>query len=171
MFVKVLIQLPAPTSISKGETVELTATGGATYSWTNPGGVIGGLLTPTLAVRPENTTTYQVTVSTASGCVLTQDITIQVNEDYKALNESNIVTPNGDGVNDNFVIENADMYPNNIVKIYDRAGRMLFSKSNYTNEWNGTLEGSPLAEGTYYHIVDFGAGKPKLKGFITIVRD
>lgn len=103
MLVKVLIQLPAPTSISKGETVELTATGGSTYSWTNPG-----------------------------GC---RYVSKQCSE------------------------------------IYDQAGRILFSKSNYTNEWDGTLEGSPLAEGTYYYIVDFGAGKPKLKGFITIVRD
>ncbi|HEY0897470.1 MAG TPA: MBG domain-containing protein, partial [Sphingobacteriaceae bacterium] len=158
-------------SISKGDVMRLTATGGATYSWTNPGGIVSGLQSATVTFRPEKTATYRVTVTTAAGCVENHEITIEVKEDYVMLNQTNIVTPNGDGVNDNFVIKNIDMYPNNVVKIYDRAGRLLYSKNNYTNEWNGTVEGSPLAEGTYYYIVDFGTNRPVLKGFITIVKD
>lgn len=158
-------------SISKGETAQLTATGGATYTWTNAEGIISGQQSPQLTVRPQSTTTYRLTVSTASGCTLLKDITIEVKDDYQALDQTNFVSPNGDGINDNFVIKNIDMYPNNTVKIYDRSGRMLYSKTNYTNEWDGTFQGSPLAEGTYFYTVDFGAGKPLLKGYITIVRD
>jgi hypothetical protein len=41
---------------------------------------------------------------------------------------------------------------------------------NYKDDWEGTLNGSPLPEGTYYYIFDVGAGLPNYKGFINIVR-
>jgi gliding motility-associated-like protein len=89
------------------------------------------------------------------------------------LNGSNLLSPNGDGVNDVFKIDNLDMYPNNEVKIFDRAGRLLYSKKDYSKEgeWTGMLNGLPLAEDTYYYVVDFGKGNPKYKGYITIVRE
>lgn len=158
-------------SISKGETIRLIATGGTTYRWINPAGLIRGEQSDTLTVRPESSAVYRVKVTTAAGCEAEQEIAIVVKDDYQAINRTNIVTPNGDGVNDNFIIENLDMYPNNEVKIFDKAGRIIYRKVNYTNEWTGTLKGAPLAEGTYYYIVDFGERKPVLKGFITIVRD
>ncbi|WP_207428043.1 gliding motility-associated C-terminal domain-containing protein [Pedobacter sp. SYSU D00535] len=164
-------------SLSKGEVAMLTAevTGGntgLTYSWSDANGIVSVAKNlATLNVRPSETTTYTVTVTNANGCVSTQSITIEVLADFKVVDGTNIVTPNGDGVNDNFVIRNIDMYPNNVVKIFDRAGRLLYSKTNYSNEFNGTFQGSPLAEDTYYYIVDFGPGAEKIKGFITIVRD
>nr|WP_242689242.1 MBG domain-containing protein [Pedobacter sp. SYSU D00535] len=164
------------TSLSKGEVAVLkadvsVANNGLTYSWSNANGILSGQNTQNLTVRPSETTTYTVTVTNANGCVSTQSITIEVLADYKVVNGTNILTPNGDGVNDNFVIRNIDMYPNNVVKIFDRAGRLMYSKSSYGNDWGGTFNGSPLAEDTYYYIVDFGPGAEKIKGFITIVRD
>jgi len=158
-------------ALSKGETLTLRASGGATYNWVNAAGIIGARNSDVLTIRPEATTTYTVEVISASGCSVTKSITITVNEDFVVVKGTNLLTPNGDGKNDRFIIRNIDMYPNNTVKIYDRAGRLLFSKVNYTDEFDGTFQGSPLAEDTYYYIVDFGPTKLKLKGFITIVRD
>jgi gliding motility-associated-like protein len=158
-------------TLSKGETLTLRASGGATYNWVNAPGIIGARNSSDLNIRPEVTTTYTVEVISTSGCSVTKSITITVNEDFVVVKGSNLLTPNGDGKNDRFVIKNIDMYPNNTVKIYDRAGRLLFSKVNYKDEFDGTFQGSPLAEDTYYYIVDFGPTKLKLKGFITIVRD
>ena len=157
------------TSISKGETVQLTASGGTAYDWADAAGITGSRKMQTLTVRPSVTTTYKVQVTTATGCQAEEEITIEVRDDYQVVQGTNLVSPNGDGVNDRLIIRNIDMYPNNVVKIYDRAGRLLYSKNNYTDEWDGTFQGSPLAEGTYYYIVDFG--ERQLKGFITIVRD
>ncbi|MFD0941555.1 YDG domain-containing protein [Pedobacter boryungensis] len=158
-------------TLSKGETLTLRASGGTTYNWTNAPGIVGARNGNELNIRPEATTTYTVEVISASGCSVTKSITITVNEDFVVVKGTNLLTPNGDGKNDRFVIKNIDMYPNNTVKIYDRAGRLLFSKVNYTDQFDGTFQGSPLAEDTYYYIVDFGPTKLKLKGFITIVRD
>ena len=57
------------------------------------------------------------------------------------------------------------------MKIFDKAGRIIYVKSGYLNEWDGTLNGEPLQEGTYYYIVDLGNGSKLYKGFITVVRD
>lgn len=158
-------------SVSKGETAHLTATGGRSYRWIHTEGVVSGESTNMLTVRPERTTTYRVLVSSDNGCQVEQEITIEVKEDYLTLDRTNILTPNGDGVNDAFIIKNIDMYQNHVLKIFDRAGRILYTKANYRNEWDGTLNGSPLPGGTYYYAVDFGKGKPVLKGFITVIRD
>jgi|GEM_PF-4778886 len=158
------------TSISRGDQIQLVATGGTSYSWANANGIIAGQNGSTLTIRPSLTTTYQVTVTNANGCTDTKSITIEVVEDFK-ITGTNLLTPNGDGYNDFFVLENIDLYPNNVLKIFDKAGRLVYSKVKYDNTWDGTFNGTPLAEGTYYYIVDFGKGNAVKKGFISIVRN
>ena len=71
-----------------------------------------------------------------------------------------------------WVVKDILSYPNNTVTVFDRAGRIVYSKHTYSNDWNGTFQGSPLAEGTYYYVIDLGTGKdPVIKGFITIFRN
>ncbi len=156
-------------SISKGETLNLLATGGGNYSWSMANGIISGQNSSMLTIRPGQTTTYAVTVTNGNGCSRSANITIEVRDDFEAVKANNILTPNGDGVNDLWVVENIDAYPNNTVQIFDRAGRMLFSKKGYNNTWDGMVNGQVLAEGTYYYIIDFGTGKLRKKGFITLV--
>ncbi|TCC92511.1 MBG domain-containing protein [Pedobacter hiemivivus] len=156
--------------ISKGEIVTLSATGGVSYAWAANGSIQSGLNLATIKVRPLATTTYNVTVTNASGCAETQTFTITVLDDMAKVKATNIMSPNGDGINDKWLIDNIDVYPNNEVKIFDRSGRLIFSKKGYDNSWDGTLNGLPLAEGTYFYIIDFGPARPKVKGFITITK-
>ncbi|RYE11759.1 MAG: T9SS type B sorting domain-containing protein [Sphingobacteriales bacterium] len=158
--------------------------GANTYSGNVPLSV--GLTTIPLMVTSENgtTKTYTLTVyrqvpsNIASINKNTMDFVANDVVKYQPVTEGPVkvhqaVSPNGDGVNDVLKIDNLDMYPNNEVKIFDRAGRLLYSKKDYSKEgeWTGTLNGLPLAEDTYYYVVDFGAGNPKYKGFITIIRE
>ncbi|MDR6783846.1 gliding motility-associated-like protein [Pedobacter africanus] len=159
------------TNLSKGETALLTATGGTSYVWANTSGIIGSTNGAVLTVRPSQTTTYTVTATNASGCSQTQSITIVVNEDFAKIKATNILSPNGDGYNDKWVIDNIDFYPNNEVKIFDKSGRLMYNKRGYDNSWDGTFNGIALNEGTYYYIVDFGNRTRVFKGFITIVRN
>ena len=46
----------------------------------------------------------------------------------------------------------------------------IYGKKGYDNSWEGILNGAPLAEGTYYYIIDFGTSRPRFRGFITITR-
>ncbi|MCZ4223302.1 CehA/McbA family metallohydrolase [Pedobacter rhodius] len=156
-------------SISKGDALILTATGGAQYSWTGAE-IIAGQNTAAVTIRPKQNGTYKVVVTNANGCTAEQSVVITVIDDYK-LEASTVVTPNGDGYNDKFIIKNIDYYPNNTLKIFDKAGRILYTKKSYANDWDGMVNGSPLGEGTYYYIIDLGSGIGTFKGFINIIRD
>ncbi|MFC1224215.1 lamin tail domain-containing protein [Pedobacter sp. BG31] len=156
-------------SVSKGDVMVLTATGGGQYSWTGAD-ILSGQNTAALTIRPKQSGTYRVSVTNASGCVSDQNIAITVIEDYK-LEAGTVITPNGDGYNDKFIVKNIDYYPNNTLKIFDKAGRILYTKHTYANDWDGTINGSPLNEGTYYYIIDLGNGIGTFKGYINIIRD
>lgn len=158
------------TSVSKGETVRLTASGGAAYQWADADGIISGRQSAVLEIRPQANTTYTVTAANAAGCTVTGSISIAVVNDFK-VDATNILTPNGDGRNDRWVVRNLDSYPDNEVKIFDRAGRLVYQRRNYSNTWDGTVNGAPLAEGTYYYMLTINGGAATAKGYITIVRD
>jgi len=96
---------------------------------------------------------------------------IFTNSNVMTLVASNLLTPNGDGSNDFWIIKDIQLYPENTVTVIDRAGRVVYSKHGYINDWGGTLGAAPLNEGTYYYLLDFGTGSPKQKGFITILND
>ena len=158
------------TSVSKGDTLHLTASGGDNYGWIDAAGVIGSITGSVLEVRPEANTSYQVIAQSAAGCSNTASISISVVEDFK-IDATNILTPNGDGKNDKWIIRNIDSYPDNEVKIFDRAGRLVYTRKNYGNDWEGKTNGTVLAEGTYYYIVTINGGAKTAKGYITIIRD
>jgi poly(beta-D-mannuronate) lyase len=83
---------------------------------------------------------------------------------------ANLLTPDGDGVNDRWIIQNIKMYPNNEVSVFDKAGRLVYYKKGYNNEWDGMLNGNLLNEGTYYYLLNTGTSEKKVKGFITIIK-
>ncbi|WP_286382650.1 gliding motility-associated C-terminal domain-containing protein [Myroides odoratimimus] len=92
-----------------------------------------------------------------------------VNGDYNAeIKIYNAVSPDGDGMNDYFIIENIDKYPNNSVQIVNRWGGKVYSTNNYDrngdgsmNVFRGEAEGKgvsssgKLPSGTYYYIVKY----------------
>src|SRR5690606_26689340 len=92
----------------------------------------------------------------------------------------NGVSANGDGLNDVFHIECIDLFPNNNVKIFNRAGELVYEMNNY-DTYNpsrsfegvpnkGPIHGSRLAIGTYFYVVDLGTGgKPKV-GYLELTR-
>ncbi|MCF8319299.1 MAG: gliding motility-associated C-terminal domain-containing protein [Sphingobacteriaceae bacterium] len=158
-------------SISKGLTSQLNVAGMAivNYRWSPSLSLSANNIANPLA-SPAKTTTYTVTVTHSSGAVCTLTIPVLVLNDYN-VTPGNIITPNGDGINDAWVVENLESYPENEVKIFDKAGRLIYGKKGYTNDWRAEVNGSLLTEDTYYYFISFGPGVPVKKGFITIIRN
>ncbi len=84
---------------------------------------------------------------------------------------NNVITPNNDGKNDFFTIEGLDNYPGSKVSIFDRAGRVVFSATNYKNNFDGRYNGSILNEDAYYYVIELGKGLGLIRGSISIVLD
>ncbi len=112
-------------------------------------------------------------VITAQDGVTTHTYTVIVyrGEPEADIISNNVLTPNGDGKNDYWVIKDITLYPQNNVTVFDKGGRVIYHKQGYNSDWDGTLNGRPLAEGTYYYVVDLGPNQRKFKGFISIVRN
>lgn len=84
---------------------------------------------------------------------------------------NNILTPNNDGKNDVWIVAHLPlMYPKNQVTVYDKSGKVVFQKSDYQNDWDGTYNGAPLNTGTYYYHINIGTGLKPIKGTLTILR-
>lgn len=62
----------------------------------------------------------------------------------------NVVTPNGDGINDVLYIKSLEYYPKNKLMVFNRWGTLVFEKENYANDWKP----SNLSEGAYYYILE-----------------
>ncbi|BAO76682.1 T9SS C-terminal target domain-containing protein [Winogradskyella sp. PG-2] len=89
----------------------------------------------------------------------------------------NEFSPNGDGVNETFVIDCLERYTNNKLEVYNRWGNIVYSKNRYLNDWDGTSNGravinqsDKLPVGTYYYVLDLGDGSEPRVGWLYINR-
>jgi gliding motility-associated-like protein len=86
-------------------------------------------------------------------------------------------SPNGDNINDTFVIPGIEGYPNNSMLIFNRWGGKMFEGRGYDNRtivWDGTAADGTYSgtapAGTYYYVLDLDNGKEPLTGYIYLNR-
>ncbi len=90
------------------------------------------------------------------------------------INISQAVTPNGDGINDTWMIYNIESHPRNNVRVYNRWGDLVFEAKGYSNDWNGHYKNrtQSLPDGSsYYYQIDLdGNGSVDYDGWLYISR-
>jgi gliding motility-associated-like protein len=132
------------------------------YLWSN-----GDTLTETAGLDEGYIT---ISITDFLGCNISKDIYIG-EMDMECINIPTAFTPNGDGMNDTWVLRNVDKYPECVVKVFNRWGRIVFeSGKGYPVEWDGSLNGKELPAGTYYYIFDLDIKEEPKNGMVTIVR-
>lgn len=119
---------------------------------------------------------YTVTVTDDNGCSNNrtfdfQTITDPAGEGLTGSAEE-IFTPNFDNVNDAWVIDDIEKYPNNEVFVYNRWGQIVYSVQGYNNDWMGTNnDGEELQTGAYWYVVKFNDENDfQFSGVVTLVR-
>jgi gliding motility-associated-like protein len=143
----------------KKQVITLTAPPGfAAYSWNN-----GASTSETYPVTQPQT--VSLTVTDANGCQATQQI--KVADECPVVFIPNTFTPNGDGINDTWVIEGLD--ETGTVKVFSRWGAEVYQSVGYSTPWNGEYGGKKLASGVYYYIVTAKGGTQKFSGSLTII--
>jgi gliding motility-associated-like protein len=81
-----------------------------------------------------------------------------------------VFTPNNDGYNETFEIENLEHYPENHLVVFNRWGNKVYVKSGYDNSWNGNsnvkhkIGGNSLPVGVYYYVLKYANNRIKQGG-------
>jgi gliding motility-associated-like protein len=93
--------------------------------------------------------------------------------DTTELNVSEGLTPNGDGINDTWVVYNLENHPGSIVRVFNANGKEVFYSNNYQNDWSGNYQGSSemLPVGSYLYQIDLGGnGSIDVQGWLYITK-
>ncbi|MBO0330890.1 T9SS type B sorting domain-containing protein [[Muricauda] lutisoli] len=95
------------------------------------------------------TDTYTVTVVDQNGCEATAEIYME----FIDVEFPNFFTPDGDGLNDLWIPDNIEGFPDVLIKIYDRYGRVVEEMTRNVQGWDGNYDGKPLPTGDYWYVV------------------
>lgn len=146
------------------------ATNPTSIVWTPA--VVYGAGTFNVWVKPPVTTTYTMTVTDANGCIGTDDAVVTVIP--YCIKVMSAFTPNGDGINDRWLVTNGASCTQQIIaKVFNRYGELVYSNENYNNDWDGKYKGKPVADGTYYYVIQYrliNGNTIPVKGDVTILR-
>jgi gliding motility-associated-like protein len=147
------------------------------WSWDFGNGITSNIQAPPYQFYTSGTglKKYTViqTVYAANGCSDTAMHEIVVpNNCYIAV--PNAFTPNGDGLNDYLYPLNAYKAIDLDFKVYNRYGQLIWQTRDWTQKWDGRINGNPQGSGTYvWHLVYTDPGKGKkidLKGNTVLIR-
>jgi len=169
--------VPAPCDTDQGQ-IYLTITNNVeidTILWEmldGSGNVTGEILgDPVLQGIPAGK--YRVTVVTQLGCSASQDVELK-----SEIHPFNGISRNGDGKNEYFHINCIGDFEDNIVKIYNRAGTLVYEHEGYNNIdifFDGksnkgiSMMGTNLPDGTYFYVIDKRDGSKPVAGYLEIV--
>lgn len=139
------------TTINEGELANLYASGGGTYIW-SPANSLDDATSNIPEASPLSTTTYIVEITDTNSCLFIDSIVVTVVSD--GIEISNLITANGDGFNDRWIIKGMEDYEDISVKIINKKGVVVYATNNYLNEWEGMFQGNYLPTGTYFYIIE-----------------
>ncbi|BAV07158.1 gliding motility-associated C-terminal domain-containing protein [Filimonas lacunae] len=155
--------------VEEGASVTLAATvtdATAALLWTPAAGLSNATaLRPTLVAMED--ITYKLTATNAHNCTGWDTAHVKI---LRTVLVPNIFTPNGDGINDTWVIKNLSDYTNAVMQVFDRYGSRIWQLTGYAHAWDGTVNQKPVPPATYYYIIDLKNGTKPLSGAVTIIR-
>jgi gliding motility-associated-like protein len=150
----VIIQTATGPGVISGYT--LTAPVGTDYKW-NTGETTASIVT-------KSSGDYHVTVTNQHDC--SKEFVTQVT--LLTISIPNTFSPNGDGINDYWIIPELRNYSPVYVVIVNREGQTVFESKNFTR-WDGRYKGKDLPSGVYFYRVTAGANKA-MQGWLNLVR-
>ncbi|MEZ4948970.1 MAG: gliding motility-associated C-terminal domain-containing protein [Saprospiraceae bacterium] len=137
-----------------------------TYQWSN-----GATNNPLLNLFAGN---YSVLVTDANGCTAFGEEPI-TNGEIQCLTARTVITPDGDGLNEELIFWCLEDYPIRRLQIFNRWGQQVFETEEYNNDWAGNnRRGEPVPEGAYFYVLEYSTtngGLEQLKGSFTLLRD
>ncbi|MEO5996160.1 MAG: gliding motility-associated C-terminal domain-containing protein [Chitinophagaceae bacterium] len=154
----------------EGQSAMLQGFSGGTnvrFQW-SPGSYMNNSNSLTPTITPPDTITYTLIVTSGDGCGSAVDkVFVRV---YQKVVVPNAFSPNGDGINDVWNIENLQTYNEAMITVFNRNGQVVFKSRGYSKRWDGRYNNQPLPFGTYYYTLDLRNGTKVTSGWVLIVR-
>lgn len=156
------------TIIYRGGTAVFRASGAQSYTW-SPALYLNKTTGASVISTPKDSQTYMVIGTSSNGCLDTAQVTVKILE-RPIIRIPNIITPNGDGENDYWVLSDVKGLEQFDITIMDYAGAVVYTNKNYDNSWNAMKDGTLLPEGIYYYHMENRLSGIIFKGFIQVIR-
>ncbi|WP_291967255.1 T9SS type B sorting domain-containing protein, partial [Maribacter sp.] len=114
------------------------------------------------------TDTYEVRVVDENGCSTVANIFME----FIDIEVPNFFTPDGDGQNDLWIPRNIEQYPEILIKIFDRYGRVVSEQAVDSEGWDGTYQDNELPTGDYWYVVKLNGDRDEREfvGHFTLYR-
>ncbi len=165
------------TSVLVGQRVPLNAVdvdgvGFTQYVWTPASGLSNANTADPTAVVNESIT-YTVTATAADGCEGIDSMTIKAFTSQTDIFVPNAFTPNNDGHNDLLRAIPIGISQFKYFTVYDRFGQQVFTTTNSSFGWDGTLSGHTLPTGTFVWVaagIDYTGRLVERKGLVILIR-
>lgn len=152
-------------------TIQLTASGTSSYTWT-PATFLSSPNSAITNAIVNTPTTFTVT-GTVGTCVVTDSIHVDIyNDDESMIYIPNAFSPNDDGNNDCLRVLNTAKFTTFYFAIYNRWGQMVFESDDASKCWNGYFKNEPAMSSVYYYFLkaETRCGKIFKKGDIILIR-
>jgi gliding motility-associated-like protein len=150
----------------------LDASGGSAYSWTPAAGLSDPFSANPVAT-PDRTTTFTVNGAGSNGCIGFDTVTVRVTASGpNSFVVPNAFSPNGDGHNDCFGVNNWGGVQLEELDVFNRAGVKVFATRNPSDCWDGTFNGKPQPPGAYVYVIKAFTfcGEMNRRGTVILVR-
>ena len=112
---------------------------------------------------------YPVKITDNFGCFIMDTLTVIAETIVCDLNIPSGFSPNGDGVNDVWVIRGIEAYPEAYIEVFNRWGDIVFRSQGYQSPWNGDSQQGALSSAAYYYTIVLAEGK-SITGVISIIK-
>ena len=166
-----IITEPADTILAFGDTRKLLPQNVSytIYNWT-PDIYLDDPTYKEPTAKPFKTTTYTLKAKDEGKCWAFGEITLIVDGEGPQLAADKLFSPNGDGMNDLWVIKDIEQYKNQIA-VFNRQGEKVYEVTDYFNDWDGrSSAGRDLPEGVYYWVIKYQETNTSQGGSVLITR-
>jgi gliding motility-associated-like protein len=105
------------------------------------------------------------TIIVTDQCLFKDTITVNLQTVDCNIIVPNVVTPNGDGINDFFRVNGLENFPGSSLTAFNRWGNKIYNSDDYKNDWAPSV-----TDGTYFYIINISDGR-KLNGFFQVFKN
>jgi gliding motility-associated-like protein len=145
--------------------IEFTVLGGTqpyTYYWNE--NLIDLPLIPAL-IHGE----YSISITDANNCSIDLGVVVLDDTDIDCIKIPNAFTPNDDGVNDSWIIENIEIFPGAYLQVFNRWGQEIWAAKSTEEAWNGKFNDNSVPAGSYIYVINLHNGSEAHVGLVTVV--